>query len=88
MHGAGGRRRFLRGEGPPGFPGDAGEAAVVRGEHAGIDLHVVGPVVVQQIVVRVDRRHGVVDDHRVKVKGIGRDNPFITLSIDNLLIVI
>ena len=65
------RRLLLRRERPAAtVPADPVEAAIGERQHAGIDLHVVRLAVLQQIVMRIDRRDVVVNDHRIEVKPV------------------
>jgi hypothetical protein len=64
------RRPSLRCEGPAGGAADAAEAAIGEAQDSGIDLHVVGRLVLEQVVMRVDRRDGVVHDDRIEVKPV------------------
>ncbi len=58
-------------KGPAGIARDSFETAIGDAQHAGIDLNVVGLVVLKEIVVGVDRRNVVVDDDRIEVKPVG-----------------
>ena len=66
-----GRRALLVEKVQPLFPLKPVKLPSARVSTPGIDLHVICLVVLQKIVVRVDGRHVVVDDHGVKVEGIG-----------------
>ena len=66
----GGRRRLFGRKGPAGFTADSGKAAAGDGQDIRIDLHVIGFVVFEEIVVRIDGRCIAVNDDGVKMKRV------------------